>query len=366
MKHALLFLLVLSIDAPAASTRYLPHVVQGGGWVTLIHVINLCADPATYNIRLKSANDEPLAFVFAGTTQRYSGLVNGPEPMVGMGTHLFLLPDTGKELIQGFGVLTDDGGCCIAVDTEYRQSIPDFPFATVPIQQMSNDELILPFRYVWGCTAGMAVAGGGKRVRIKAMNHRGELLGQADLGNVYHKAFALHDEIPGVQGEVGTVHIIGEAAALGLDFCDGKLKQFRLPHMLKTTAPAPGGGDFILTTSSAYTSDFLVKFRRTEDKTADGETYTQDVYGIKVTIGNVATARRRYEAALTFLDEDGFLLYETHLEPGGTVDRAFHKSEHGAKELTVPPLSTITFFGNVGLYPQESEQVRKVHLTLTW
>ena len=343
------------------------NVVQGESWVTLIHVINLCSDPATYNIDLKGPDGQPLRFAFAGTEQRYNGMANGPDPMVGMGTYSFVLPDTGKEMIQGFGVLTDDGGGCIAVDTEYRQRIPEFPFATVPTQQMSNDELILPFRYGGGCVAGVAVAGDGKRVLIKAMNRNGELLGQADLGNVYHTAFALHDKIPGVQEQWGTLHIIGEAAAIGLDFCDGKLKQFRIPHMLKTTAPAQSeDGEFILTASSYYASDFSVKFLRTEDKTADGETYTQDLYGIKVTIGNVATAGRQFEATLTFLDEDGFLLYETRLEPGGTVDRAFHKSQYGSTKLSVPALATVTFFGNVGLYPQESEQVRKVHLTLTW
>ena len=199
------------------------------------------------------------------------------------------------------------------------------------------------------------------------MNRNGELLGQADLGNIYHTAFALHDKIPEVQEQGGTLHIIGEAAVVGLDFCDGKLAQFRVPHLLKAARPSEGGeGDFILTTSSYYATDFAVKFLRTEDKTANGETYTQDVYGIKVTIGNVAAANRRYTAKLTFLDEDGFLLYETYLEPGETVDRGFHYSGYGATDLRVAPLQSTTFFGNVGLYPYESVQTRKIHLTLTW
>lgn len=362
-----ILLLVCSIEAQAGRDRYIPHIVQGQGWATLLHVINLCDDPSTYNLDLIGSDGERLQFAFAGTEDRYGGVHNGADPIVEMGTHSFLLPDIGKDLIQGYGILTDDGGGCIAVDTEYRQRIPEFPFATVPTQQMSGDELILPFRYVGGCVAGVAMAGNGGRLRIKAMNWNGELLGQADLGNVYHTAFPLHDKIPGVQGQRGTLRIIGEAAAVGLDFCDGKLEQFRLPHRLEATEP-PGAGqdDFTLTKNSYYASDFAVKFLRRETKTADGETYDQDVYGIKVTIGNVAIARRRYEATLTFLDESGFLLYEASLEPGGTVDRAFHKSTNAAKELNVPPLSTVTFFGNVGLYPQESEQVRKVHLTLTW
>ena len=102
-------------------------------------------------------------------------------------------------------------------------------FSTVPLQRMTTDGLVFALSGS-SCSLGVAIAGTGKNVRIEAVDYNGDSMGSADLGNVYHTAFALKDKLPRLRDTRGQLRIIGEAAAVGLEFCDGELAQFRLPH----------------------------------------------------------------------------------------------------------------------------------------
>ena len=215
------------------SNRHIPHIAQGQGWSTWIYVINTCSLPATYNISFLGEDGERKRFAFLGEEDRYSGLYNGEEPMAGKDIYRFILSGTGSELLQGFGHMIDNGEGCVSVDTEYRQMRPDgeVRFSTVPLQRMTTDGLVFALSGS-SCSLGVAIAGTGKNVRIEAVDYNGESMGSADLGNVYHTAFALKDKLPQLRSTGGQLRIIGEAAAVGLEFCDGELAQFRLPHYI--------------------------------------------------------------------------------------------------------------------------------------
>ena len=151
--------------------------------------------------------------------------------MAGKDIYRFILSGTGSELLQGFGHMIDNGEGCVSVDTEYRQERPDggVRFSTVPLQRMTPNGLVFALSGST-CSLGVAIAGTGKNVRIEAVDYNGDSMGSADLGNVYHTAFALKDKLPQLRSTGGQLRIIGEAAAVGLEFCDGELAQFRLPH----------------------------------------------------------------------------------------------------------------------------------------
>ena len=76
--------------------------------------------------------------------KRYNGIYNGEAPMAGKDIHLFSLPDTGRELLQGFGHLIDNGEGCVSVDTEYHQTLPsgERRRSTVPLQRMTPNGLV--------------------------------------------------------------------------------------------------------------------------------------------------------------------------------------------------------------------------------
>ena len=59
-----------------------------------------------------------------GEEDRHNRLYNGEDPMAGKDIYVVILPDTGRELLQGFGHLNDNGEGCVSVDTEYRQDAP--------------------------------------------------------------------------------------------------------------------------------------------------------------------------------------------------------------------------------------------------
>ena len=216
-----------------SSNRHIPHIAQGQGWSTWIYVINTCSLPATYNISFLGEDGERKRFAFLGEEDRYSGLYNGEEPMAGKDIYRFILSGTGSELLQGFGHMIDNGEGCVSVDTEYRQMRPDggVRFSTVPLQRMTPNGLVFALSGS-SCSLGVAIAGTGKNVRIEAVDYNGDSMGSADLGNVYHTAFALKDKLPRLRDTRGQLRIIGEAAAVGLEFCDGELAQFRLPHYI--------------------------------------------------------------------------------------------------------------------------------------
>ena len=216
------------------SNRHIPHIAQGQGWSTWIYVLNTCSRPATFDIDFFGEDGRRKSFSFQGDDEnRYNGIYNREEPMDGKDIRLYILPDTGSELLQGFGHLIDNGEGCVSVDTEYRQERPDggVRFSTVPLQRMTPNGLVFALSGS-SCSLGVAIAGTGKNVRIEAVDYNGDSMGSADLGNVYHTAFALKDKLPQLRSTGGQLRIIGEAAAVGLEFCDGELAQFRLPHYI--------------------------------------------------------------------------------------------------------------------------------------
>ena len=61
----------------------------------------------------------------------------------------------------------------------------------------------------------------------------GILLGATDLGSIHHTAFPLTQKLPQtISMNMGQVRISGVSSALGLDFCKGRLAQFRLTHIV--------------------------------------------------------------------------------------------------------------------------------------
>ena len=213
------------------SNRHIPHIAQGQGWSTWIYVLNTCSRPVTFDIDFFGEDGRRKSFAFLGEEDRYNGLYNGEDPMAGKDIYRFNLSGTGSELLQGFGHMIDNGEGCVSVDTEYRQERPDggARFSTVPLQRMTPNGLVFALSGST-CSLGVAIAGTGKNVRIEAVDYNGDSMGSADLGNVYHTAFALKDKLPQLRSTGGQLRIIGEAAAVGLEFCDGELAQFRLPH----------------------------------------------------------------------------------------------------------------------------------------
>ena len=213
---------------------YIPHIAQGQGWSTRLYIVNGCDESADFRINLVGHDGAPKSFVVDGSDMRHEAITNGADPMESRASRLVSFPETGNELIQGYGHLVDNGDGCVVIDTEYRQLLPtgEILFATVPLQQMSDYGSLLTVP-VSNCTTGIAIAGTGAQVSLHAYDHSGILLGTTDLGSIHHTAFPLSEKLPQtISMSMGQVRISGVSAALGLDFCNGRLAQFRLTHIV--------------------------------------------------------------------------------------------------------------------------------------
>ena len=79
---------------------------------------------------------------------------------------------------------------------------------------------MVPFLYYEGCDTLMVVVGVGQDVILEAVGVRGNVLGRAELENVFQQSFMLADKFPDAAGEYGTLRVSGKATALGLQMCD--------------------------------------------------------------------------------------------------------------------------------------------------
>ena len=307
-------------EAAVNQARYIPHLAQGHGWETYLDVLNTCAKPVEYRIRFFGADGRPTEFEF-GEHGRFSSIHQG-KALLGKSIDTFHLTDTGAELLIGAGMVVEDSGGCVAVDTFYAQARETaegekyYLYATVPLSRMAAEGVGLTFTNTGTCETHMAIAGTGGGVRIEALKGDDSTLGSLNLDEVHHTAFSVGERLPGSRGEEGILRIRGEAAVLGMDFCQGNLMQFRLPHLVPAAvkAPEPGSspeppGD---PEHQVVAESFSIE-RTGRRGSVFGEIYT---YGISLRLRNPTVKTQVYTAKVQFRDADGFLVMEKMFWPG--------------------------------------------------
>ena len=190
------------------------------------------------------------------------------------------------------------------------------------------------------------MAGMEGEVRIEATNAKtGASYGSylTDSGKK-HTAFQLSRAIPRIQEEgIGGAHIYGKVALMGLDFCDGQLIQFRLPH----AGPSAG---------SASTQPEVESLDIRVEKGAGF--LARWTYKIKVTLRNPTAQDQTYWAKMVFKDSDGFLVQEAPLRPGRTGDQFdFSFCDRGDCDMFVPAGETREFLGNILVDSDDAERI---------
>ena len=264
----------------------IPHLAQGHGWSTLLRLINLCEEAELHvgiQFYEEDGNLHEKGFVFEYEPTHPDALHNCQSSCQRLSTgkllepleiRTYTMPDTGRELIQGSGQIVavttrGHGFDCLGMEVEYVQTLPNGETlrATIPIRPFNATRFKYPATgpHDWilslipnkeGCETGIAIASDpywdsasfGFRVPtgvfIEARGVRGELLQRTQLGSIAHAAFPLHEKLPLIQAYdgIGTLRIIGARSAVALDFCNGKLEQFRLPIHDKAYRTTVGNG----------------------------------------------------------------------------------------------------------------------------
>ena len=149
------------------------------------------------------------------------------------------MPFLGVDRYQGAGRVTAGKSLCMAAEVEYIQQLADGKSLSATIPDVRNEfcDWVLTFSTRADCVTGIGINTYGyladQAVVLETRDSDGNLLECAQLGRIYpHGAFPLHEKLPSLSAYAGdgTVRIIGVEAAAALDFYNGKLEQFRLPH----------------------------------------------------------------------------------------------------------------------------------------
>ena len=248
MRQALLALCLLAAVCQPAPAQYeqlhskpeIAHLAQGHGWSTTIRVSNLCETPANYLVMFFNNRGKVQNFLFEHDGLEHLGI---QDDIAARAFHKFVLPDTGKRLTQGMGDIKEDGDGCVSFEIEYTQTLSSGEQlkATIPAhktERVAKMVFSLANRdRTDTCNTGLAIAGDGLRISITLMTRRGEHSQSWDLGNAHHQAFNIYEKLHSLKQYYAdneyfsTLVIRGASSAVALDFCDGRLQQFRLPHM---------------------------------------------------------------------------------------------------------------------------------------
>ena len=184
------------------------QVVDGSSWKTIITLVNLDTDIATYSIHFYTDDGFPMVL----TTTAGTGAVISGTLQVG-GSQVIETPGTKANLSQGWAYVETSnttGGNAI-----FRQSIPgrpDFEASMPIITYVDSNDYILPFDHITSST-GVAVVNPltwtSITVFVTFRDEQGNkfYVDSFTLGPLQHTAFSLSDRFPQSVGRRGVVEL---------------------------------------------------------------------------------------------------------------------------------------------------------------
>ena len=210
--------------------------------MTQLAIVNTCDEPKHFRLEFYDAHGNPQLLVYRDgelqshldSTEDYFRLPAGPIDKNRWTWAGFRNPlQDPNELILAYGIFTDDGDGCITGEAHYRSLHGEGAPVTLPFRELADGWTVRFFKNdagSGGCETTYAISGVGEPITLEAYTRHGELVGSAELGNVYLEAFHIDQHIP-VKAEDridGVLRIRGKSVVNGYAFCDRGL----LPSVL--------------------------------------------------------------------------------------------------------------------------------------
>ena len=209
---------VYSTDASTTSLarQVLSHVVDGGGWLSIITIVNLDPQPATYQLRTFDTSGNPLALILNGTmSTTFSGTIPGLSSVT------LSTPGTSSDLLQGWADLTSSGR--IRAQLMFDQMIPGQSVfeAAVPAIGDGQTALAMPYDNTGGLVTGVAVANSGGSESSVQMLVRDELGAITDIKTLKlaagaKTAFVLTEQAPNSAGKRGLIVLVAPTSSISV------------------------------------------------------------------------------------------------------------------------------------------------------
>jgi hypothetical protein len=211
-----------------------PQIATGGGWETVIVIVNMSPVRMNYTQRFYSSDGRPMNITFREYPSGNVVTTTAIEGWLSPGCSFnFALFDSTPNTQIGWATLTYDGSLgrlgAYAIFRSRVAGRTDFE-ALVPLSRYDDHVFFMPFDNIQGFTTAMAIdnpaSNMSNNVTITAFDLRGQRIGSAliSLPRSGHTAFALTDKIPALAGSMGTLLVESDTnrlSALGLRFNSG-------------------------------------------------------------------------------------------------------------------------------------------------
>jgi hypothetical protein len=199
---------VYPTDSSAVITRQvLSHVIDGGGWQSIISIVNLDSAPASFTVRIFDTSGNPLSLSLNGTV---ASVFNGTVPAFSSIT--MITPATSGTLLRGWSDITSNQR--IRAQVTFVSSVPGQPMfeAAVPAIADGQGSWAIPFDNSNGLATGIAVVNSGaapSSVQIAVRDQNGGVTDNKilSLAAGEKRSFMLTEMAPNSAGNRGLVQL---------------------------------------------------------------------------------------------------------------------------------------------------------------
>ena len=235
MKHSMLIALLALAGMPAKSqlarirpditadttvgNRVVTHMAAGGGWNTLIVLVNLGTTPASYTLKFFGDSGSPQTFPFKNVgTQQVLGTVSVLSGNLPVGGEVYLKArDQANTTTTGWALIDPSSTGDIGAEVVFTYDLTGQQ-AIVPVESSSSQKFIIPFDNTGGGATGVALANphaNAVTVNVVFRDINGVTLhtDQIQMQPMEHTSFVLSNQYPSLVKQAGTAYFSTDSAA---------------------------------------------------------------------------------------------------------------------------------------------------------
>ncbi len=204
--------------------KVFPHLALGGGWETVIVLVNMGTADVNFRLSFFGQDGSPLAVTFRTIPEGTLLTTTVAEGrLLPKASFNFVVFDQGTTTRVGWALLDyDSGSNRLGGYAIFRQRIPgraDYE-ALVPLSAFDDYRFLMPFDNIQGFVTAMALTNPNlnlsNRITITALSLEGTIIAEntITLPPGGQTAFVLADRIPALANRLGTLSVVSDTSRL--------------------------------------------------------------------------------------------------------------------------------------------------------
>jgi len=204
----------LALNWQSATTTFkvsqvAPHIASGGGWETIVNLLNPAATPAQVHLRLFGDDGSPLALPLSSTDGTIQTTASALDPAMAERSELVLRSAGPVNLASQNGSIEMSSDGSVSGFIIFRWTITGQE-VLVPLQAANAQSYTLPFDNTGGLVTGLAISNSASQsvnVTVTILDQNGSQIvsGVVQLPARGHSSFVLTDRFPSTANHYGTI-----------------------------------------------------------------------------------------------------------------------------------------------------------------